>query len=605
MTKKDHNTPAAPGAPADLDALADDALAARARSVVTLPGVQRNVQDPALHEQFRVLGYDRGLYYFLPQGSRQLRAFSAAALAAGSMAALLELAPLRWWEREFGEGRDGFNKRAALGAVDWMIQASQAAGPFRPEQIRGRGVWEDAGRLVVHAGDRLLVDGVEVGLHALSSRFVYELGPPLPIAFGSPLAAGEGKVLTQLARCWGWRQGALDASLLAGWVVCAVACGALRWRPHLFLTGARASGKSSLLRPLMRLLRGVAVLPEGGMTTEAGIRQALGADALPVIFDEADPDGEDAKRRLAAVLSLMRSSSSESDSSVLKGSREGVARAFAARSMFLLAGIRVPMEQAADLDRVSVLELLPIEGTIAQRQSLFATVIGPLAATVTDPAWGARFIARVLTRVDQLRADIDTYSTAAAVRLGSQRLGEQYGALLAGAWLLASDTPVTLAEAQRHVAYFGWQEAAEVAGSCDEERLLALLLEASVVVNVERTRYDATLGELVALASGHGLHATIGPAAAAAELGRHGLAVEPAPDHRRHSEWLVISNTHRGVARALAGSAYAVGWWRLLRRLPGAESLGEARRRFAGVQSRATRVPLTLVLGAPGAPDSG
>ena len=76
-----------------------------------------------------------------------------------------------------------------------------------------------------------------------------------------------------------------------------------------------------------------------GQTTEAGIRQELRADALAVIFDEAEEDGEAARRRIQAVLALARQASSESGARTLKGTVHGGALQFRIRSMFCMASI--------------------------------------------------------------------------------------------------------------------------------------------------------------------------------------------------------------------------------------------------------------------------
>ena len=75
--------------------------------------------------------------------------------------------------------------------------------------------------------------------------------------------------------------------LLAGWVALAPTCGCLDWRPHIWLTGGAGTGKSLIHRFISPLLHDMGV-PVSGNTTEAGLRQTLKSDALPVVFDEAE-----------------------------------------------------------------------------------------------------------------------------------------------------------------------------------------------------------------------------------------------------------------------------------------------------------------------------
>src|SRR3546814_12688673 len=83
---------------------------------------------------------------------------------------------------------------------------------------------------------------------------------------------------------------------LAGWIAIAVICGALNWRPHVWLTGSSGSGKSWLLDNVIRPLIGAIAVYCQSNSTEAGIRQTLATDARPVLFDEAE--SEDAKAQI-------------------------------------------------------------------------------------------------------------------------------------------------------------------------------------------------------------------------------------------------------------------------------------------------------------------
>src|SRR3546814_3722369 len=76
----------------------------------------------------------------------------------------------------------------------------------------------------------------------------------------------------------------------------AVICGALNWRPHVWLTGSSGSGKSWLLDNVIRPLIGAIAVYCQSNSTEAGIRQTLATDARPVLFDEAE--SEDAKAQV-------------------------------------------------------------------------------------------------------------------------------------------------------------------------------------------------------------------------------------------------------------------------------------------------------------------
>jgi hypothetical protein len=75
---------------------------------------------------------------------------------------LLALAPLPYWEARFVE-KSGVNWTKATGDV---IERCQSKGIYNPGDVRGRGAWlEDDGRLVLHTGKKLYVDGEETSIN--------------------------------------------------------------------------------------------------------------------------------------------------------------------------------------------------------------------------------------------------------------------------------------------------------------------------------------------------------------------------------------------------------------------------------------------------------
>ena len=61
--------------------------------------------------------------------------------------------------------------------------------------------------------------------------------------------------------------------------------------------------------------------------------------------------------------------------------------------------------------------------------------------------WPSRLLARSLGMLPTILANVEVFCKAAALRFGTQRLGDQYGTLLAGAWCLTSGAVATEADA--------------------------------------------------------------------------------------------------------------------------------------------------------------
>ena len=76
-----------------------------------------------------------------------------------------------------------------------------------------------------------------------------------------------------------------------------------------------------------------------------------------------------------------------------------------------------------------------------------------------------------------IRANAERFAQAVSVHLGSRRTGDQYGALLAGAYSLHSEREITDAEAVAYVQKQDWQVVSESETEKDEGRLLSHLTQ--------------------------------------------------------------------------------------------------------------------------------
>jgi putative DNA primase/helicase len=160
-----------------------------------------------------------------------------------------------------------------------------------------------------------------------------------------PLSDELGMEIIDIASRFHWEVPA-SGLLLAGWIALAPICGALQWRPHVWLTASAGSGKSAILdRFIGILLESMALFPEGN-TTEAFIRQHLRADAIPVIFDEAEatrrPTANASKHPILAACHQFRPRRDR------QGWRRWHSAIFTIRSMFLLCSISTALKQGAD-----------------------------------------------------------------------------------------------------------------------------------------------------------------------------------------------------------------------------------------------------------------
>ena len=536
---------------------------------------------PDTNAFFTCLGFDNDSFYYQPSSTGQVIRLSRSSHTGTNLVAL---APLGYWEALY-PSKTGVNWTAAASS---LFERQSAAGVYSPDRIRGRGAWWDQRTSILHLGDRLVVNGIHQAVNAgvPGSPYLYQRlarlhGP----SDAMPLTDDEAFVIAELAERFHWEVPA-SGLLLAGWVTLAPICGALDWRPHVWLTAGAGSGKSAILDRYITPLLGDMGLVVAGNTTEPGIRQALRADARPVVFDEAESNERSDQQRMQSILGLARVASSESKAHMLKGSPEGDTQRYTIRSMFLMSSIATALKQGADKSRFAQLTLrnpndMPRDDRIAHWESLDKD----LDRFVTESI-GQRLQARTISLIPTIRASVRVFTRAAAEAFDSQRLGDQYGTLLAGAWSLQSSEVITRDQAWRLIEQNNWESYSQSVEIPDERRCLQFILQHQIRVEGDKT-VTRTIGELVDLALHHGNDMTITTDLAAATLGRNGIKVEDGS--------IYVSNTAKAIAGILADTPWSNCWAVVLARLPGARKSGVMWFKGSGGNSRAVQIPLEAV----------
>jgi putative DNA primase/helicase len=531
---------------------------------------------------FVILGYDHGVFYFFQHEQGQIVSYTKSDMNDNGF---IFLAPLNWWEEHFNAGNGGIHRKSA---VEFLMRTANKRGIFNPDSIRGRGAWIDNGRVVFHHGEYLFVDGNRTELTKITSKYVYEASPMLFQCENEELSDDEGRKILELVKTWNWEIPA-HAALVVGWILLAPICGALQWRPHVWVSGGSGTGKTTLMEKIVfPLLRGIAVFAIAN-STEAGIRQQLRCDARPVIFDEAEGGDDRADARIKEIMSLMRQASSDTGAHIFKGTQGGRALRFSCRAMFLMPSIRAPVMQEADVNRITVLSLRPLAASADQEEE----TLGLIDAVARDERIGARLIKRVLSNLSVIKKNIGTFARVAARSAAKRRDADQIGALVAGAWAMTSRQIVTDEEAAKFLESFAWRESRGEPSVCEGEAVLQTMMRQRVRDSHNR---EVVVAEFVAAVAGKGI--LDGSAEDAdRELQGHGLRVI-----KRDSTWkLLVAKGHAAVRVLTKGSGFESDPWRQLERIKGARKskAGEPyeKVRFARNPCRYVEIPMECVLG--------
>lgn len=535
------------------------------------PEVDESGGDPMA--AIRPLGHNRGEYSFFPILSGQIVTFKASQLA--SMQSLYMLAPRQFWENHYGGDKVSDGKICAFASAH-LMEICHRKGIFQLESTRGVGAWIDNGKPVVNCGDVIVGGGIRQHPAQYHGEAVYESGPRVVHLDYDPLGNRDAAKLRNICRMLSWRRPQY-ADMLAGWLVVATVGSALRWRPHVWVTGRSGAGKSTVIDEIIKPLLGDIAIKRDGGTTEAGVRKSLGVSGRPYILDEAESETKAQRIEMEKIISLARRASSG-------GMVENANATFQVRSCFCFAGINPRVEHVADRSRITQLELMVADGP--DRRQNYVALMKEIHATITD-TYARRLLARTMENIDTLLHNIEIFSVAAAeIFENNKRAGDQIGPMLAGAYLLTSTKKADPDMARDWIAKQDWQWHTSINEESDSYKLVTHIM-------TQRVRYDSlgvsresAIGDLVALAADKHDGNSDGADHA---LRTYGLRV--------HGDELLVSNSSPNLRKILADTPY-IPWGRTLGDYPKANNHDNKPVYFmAGMTSKATALPLDLVLG--------
>lgn len=530
---------------------------------------------------FRLLGVDGDQFFYMPDKGQQIVSLSASSHTKNN---LMRLAPLQLWEAEF----------PAKGGADWdaatnaLIQRSQSLPKFDPRRIRGRGCWIDGEDVVFHAGDRLVVNGTEQDIPVFRSalRAIYEGALEIPVDSGDVAGNAQAARLIELCEMLSWER-PLYGKLLAGWIALAPVCGALSWRPHLWVTGPSGSGKSWTVANIIQPMVGRTAVHVQGNTSEAGIRGMLGSDALPVVFDEAESEDKASQIRFDRVLELARQASTETGAGIVKGTASGGSVTYLIRSMFLFASIGVAAVKKADTSRVTVLPLAKNTGPYAQED--FERIKEAWRDTIGKAGFCERIRSRSLRFAKIIRANAETFSTVAVEFTGDKRSADQIGTLLAGAYSLTSVKEISRTAARDWMQRQDWTGFKSEDVDNDENQCAAHLFGAQIRFDLNNHAVTMSVSEIVTEIKAMPEYSPIESENYRREeyrkvLIRHGMKL--ADGH------LFVANQHQALEKVFSDTPWAGAKWRLqLARVHGSKTV-ETMAFGTHVRQRAVQIPV-------------
>ncbi|EAW2493110.1 bifunctional DNA primase/helicase [Salmonella enterica subsp. enterica] len=540
------------------------------------PDVVEEEPEEGDYQPFSFLGYTADHFVFYQHEQKQLKFISQNGIQENT---LLNLAPLNFWEDLFPKEKGGIDKTSA---VNWINRQSNGVGYFDAKRIRGRGAWIDKDRIVVHHGNRLTVEGVATDLTRIRSNFIYPMGRTMPPLHDQPLTAAEGKELLSISRKIAWSRPA-SGPMLVGWGFLAPLGGALKWRPHLWVTGGAGSGKSTIMSDFLNpMIRGFCEFAQGS-STEAGVRQELGSDAIPVLMDETESNDKREKQRIEGLLALARQSSSDSPARTLKGTAGGVSMQYHIRSMFCFSSINTLLSKQADADRLTRLEILPPH---LRKEDNWGELEEDFHKVSTWDDLSARLVTRALSMAKVIMETILVFKRVGQKFFNSARIADQYGTLMAGAWCLTRDQVPSSDEAHEMLSAYEWDEHINKDDKDDSRQALSVLM--SSFINTMMGNY--TVYQLTLMVLGKSDNGMMDRPKAVGALRTHGIAINTTKNT------ICFAPKNPNLVKLVVDHAFANDLRGQLKRLPEAGNNDNKPIRFDSGTEKVISLPLSMVI---------
>ncbi len=378
------------------------------------------------------LGYQANHHFFLKKSNR-----SVVSIGFGSWnsSKVLELASLAFWEDKMGlVNRQGNPDVTRI--QDMLSRASEGAGLFDESKLISSGALSCDGEIFLNTSKQVMKHGGESFAIEDSDRMVKDKYFMQGRRFSTLAERGcdvdVGKQLLELAKAQEFESDFSPIALL-GWCVVAPFCGALEWRPHIWVTGKSGSGKSWVIGEYISRLLGEFKHASSAKDTEAGLRESIKSMAMPVIIDEMDANLKTRdSEKVQSIMTLARNASNDSSSRIHMSMSGGGVKIYIIKSMFCFSSIALPVMDSAVSSRITFLEI-DSSSVIDRKQERSIPYMDALSKASALRRRTYHRLADILFMIKQIKQVCDVH------HIGRRREIDQIAPLLAGMFAATKD----------------------------------------------------------------------------------------------------------------------------------------------------------------------
>jgi putative DNA primase/helicase len=338
---------------------------------------------------------------------------------------LKAIANEKYWAEKYGwrKDKDG-NMYPNWNLIsDKLLEKQRDLGQFDYKLVRGLGVWEDEGRVLVNFGQgvydaKTRETKSNIDPHLKSKNF-YDASTGDHINFDDELTDDEAIIVGEAIRALNFKNDH-DYVFVMGFLAIANVFGALSWRPHLWVTAPAGSGKSWIIKKLRELVYFHIAFRKA--PSVAGVEQNVGSHAKLVVIDEAE-----ASERVDAIVEIARQSSTLGAGLNGKGTTNGKGMLTEMNACFMMASIQPPhFTEKADESRFFIVDMNSNEN---QTMEEFSEIENKFKAI---EGMGQRLMVRMVNNIETLHQNIEVAKRVLRSLKVSAREADQLAPIIAG-----------------------------------------------------------------------------------------------------------------------------------------------------------------------------
>lgn len=377
------------------------------------------------------LGYKGKINYMFCSDRNMITTFNSTDYTPAN---LFGIAPEKYWGERYGfvMRDDGPSNVCNIKKViEGISRDCVAKGVFNLSQVRGTGAWAEQNDIIVNLGDKLYYkeDYKALFRNDINSKYFYEADEGFKVDPTKPLGDSKAMEFVEAFQMLQYKNPG-DYIIVLGWIFCAQIFATMKWRPHIWFTGPRGSGKSTILESVKKCIP-FAIMTQD--STSAGIRQRLKNNAFPTIYDEAEPNNKKDREKMDSLLTMARQCSTNSGYEVLRGTAGGTVQAYNTNTCFCMGSIQVGQMNEADKSRFFVIEMNKIENQSHQDFSKFMKLID----NAEEMASG--LLSRAINIYPEFTKNIETTKEVIKKSRIESRKADQLAPIIAGYYAYFSD----------------------------------------------------------------------------------------------------------------------------------------------------------------------